>query len=185
MTADDWNRAIGRTMRNGQAADAVTIEYEPAPCAGLSKVTSDRTPLPPGWEWGERCFVAGPCGAFAFVLVAPESNPGRIDTHNDKPAPPAIHNALVTEAARLGLPCHEKPMTAPEGYWFDVEDHGVFCRMRAEWTSGLNVCSYFRPEHPEVASNADAGRWAGHEAARQWAAYLLGEVAPPLRTETR
>ncbi len=217
LTADDWNRVIGRTMRDGQAADAVTIEYESAPYAGFSrgkvelsvekqrkgptgtvrlglpheiesgptKPASERTPLPVRWTWDEVLIKSGAlwCDGPGDSWAALGSD--FVVTRDNSPAPPAIHNAIVTEAARIGMLCHVQPMTAPEGYEFDVEDHGVFCRMRAEWSSGLNVCSYFRPEHPEVALNADPGRWAGHEPARQWAAYLLGEVAPPLRKETR
>lgn len=149
---------------------------EPAP-------SSERTPLPPGWAWSEcylrdRITANGPHDAYAGV------DHGRIFSRD--PRPPAIHNALITEAARLGLVCHEIREVAPEGYAFEVHDGWVEVTRTdggLMFTGSPTDRVYAGVEAHWLARNSDPKRWAGHEPARQWAAYLLGEVAPPLREE--
>ncbi len=76
-------------------------------------------------------------------------------------------------------------LAPPEGYTFrEGERNGMFVHVSREDRlsfDGLPGINYFAAGHPSAFRNRDPQRWAGHEPARQWAAHLLGEVAPPLR----
>jgi hypothetical protein len=83
---------------------------------------------------------------------------------------------------------HLQEPQAPEGYVFNRCDYAVKGAVYVMRANGAKVfqhgsadVAYYPAGHIAAEGNSDPRRWEGHETARQWAAHMIREVAPPLR----
>ena len=158
-------------------ADADMLASLAACCARAAQAHKAETPPCPVCEaiagWAPTCSACRVKAAGGHATYDPARTTVTL--------PPEVMRADAPAGLNTG-----EVRKAPEGYRFrrdhegDIEvwrDDGAF--MFEDYDVSIYFCEGSDPKRK--TDNACPKVWAGHEAARQWAAHLLGETAPPLR----
>jgi hypothetical protein len=180
----------------GRTSDAAEIRHASQPCAAFSNPSDERRAAPDGYRFarsGSGAILVS-CDGFSRYYHTEKNDPPEYQNSNAE-IWPSQHEAARQHAARmLG---HEPPpirpetiapddprRQPPEGYTFEIDADGDVWVDRDPHDPFAFSAHYWVPKtEPRRAKNASRERWDGHEEARQWAAHLVGEVAPPLREE--
>jgi hypothetical protein len=162
-----------RTDAHALAAKAVAALPKPCPecvvCRGA---------------WPLTCSACGPRNVAAPAFVGLTETPEH-RAHRERITREAAARERLDPTQTEISGNHMSVSSAPAGYTFKVDLVGDVRASRDEW-----YCWYFSPRAQDfqIEVNADGrslpfgGAWGGHEDARQHAARMIGQVAPPLRT---